>query len=63
MKYNILSADPLDGHILNDKHCKYCSEGFPQRCQCGGMLHASIHITGSNGRIQISKCNKCGKIR
>ncbi len=63
MKYKNLHEDALGDHILNDRHCKYCSEGYPQDCQCGGLLHAGIHITESNGRIQIVKCDKCGMIR
>ncbi len=55
-----LTAEILEGHSLGDKNCKYCVEGFPRPCQCGGLFHANIQKAKDNGYILFDKCDKCG---
>ncbi len=60
-EYKKLNDSPLANHSLSNIRCKFCSEGYPQACHCGGLLHAGIHMTESYGRIQMVQCDSCGK--
>ncbi len=55
-----LTADILEGHSLGNSKCKYCVEGFPRPCRCGGLFHANIQKANGNGYIQFDQCDKCG---
>lgn len=50
-----------EDHIEGDKKCPYCWSGFPQKCKCGGLIHAAFGDENYDGDYWLAwKCDKCG---
>jgi len=50
-----------DLHASNDEHCRQCSDGFPHRCVCGGLVHGEIADIPGDGFVQLTHCDRCGE--
>ncbi len=37
------------------KKCSDCAEGYPQKCTCGGWVHAHVYA-----KVIYYQCDKCG---
>jgi hypothetical protein len=49
-------------HHADDPECPACSEGYPERCQCGGLMHATGVATEENSDVvPITRCDQCGR--
>ena len=57
----VLGAD-LD-HRVGDPACGSCEENYPERCACGGLIHAaatSDQDADGNG-VLATACDVCGR--
>lgn len=61
LKYITLRGKP-DKHFVGDIYCEACCSGHhPQRCECGGLIHA-IALDGHIEGIGIGlyrRCDQC----
>jgi hypothetical protein len=49
-------------HIVNDPECPECWEEYPERCECGGLIHAGSGENDPEGvEWPSTKCDRCGR--
>jgi len=48
-------------HEIGDEDCGLCWTGYPQECECGGLIHAEMLDSDYNNVYLVTKCDKCGK--
>jgi len=50
-------------HLIGDRACPDCWEGFPAPCSCGGLVHAAGEAQGPRGAEEpaITRCDRCGR--
>ncbi len=50
------------GHHVGDWLCPECTEGYPERCKCGGLIHAADGGGDPDGNVEIAtRCDHCGR--
>ena len=47
-------------HLVGDKNCIECWDGYPRPCKCGGLVHGSFGGEMEDGYYLIYICDKCG---
>jgi len=61
MDEKIMMLD-CDRHLIGDKECKECWSGYPKKCECGGLIHASFGDEDCDENYWLyTKCDKCGE--
>ncbi len=49
-----------DKHFVGDIHCEACYNGnLPQRCKCGGLIHAIFCDEYRDGKVLYRRCDQC----
>jgi len=50
-------------HRAGDAHCAACAEDFPEPCQCGGLVHASVleAMDPDDAPLITTRCDQCGR--
>jgi hypothetical protein len=49
-------------HIVDDPQCPECLEEYPERCRCGGLIHAaSGEADPEGGEWPLTRCDRCGR--
>ena len=49
-------------HIIGDARCPECLEEYPERCRCGGLIHAASGETDPDGiEVPLTRCDGCGR--
>jgi hypothetical protein len=50
-------------HHAEDPTCPMCWEEYPERCSCGGLLHAAGgEEEDSDGNVLLTtRCDRCGR--
>jgi hypothetical protein len=47
-------------HHGGDRECPACVEGYPERCRCGGLIHAAdVAIAENLGIVPLTQCDRC----
>lgn len=50
-----------DKHFVGDVHCEACYNGnYPERCKCGGLIHAVLVEEYPDGGGLHRRCDQCG---
>ena len=48
-------------HPIGDRRCNECYIGYPNKCRCGGLIHAEFVKESWEGFKKIETlCDKCG---
>ncbi len=47
-------------HLAADPQCPECPEGYPERCECGGLVHAAEE-TDDDEVWLLTACDACGR--
>lgn len=56
----MFSPDFHKPHATETEPCPGCDRGWPQRCECGGEIHAeTLYFRDSSARL-IQSCSACG---
>lgn len=49
-------------HVVGDPACPECLDEYPERCPCGGLIHAA---SGDPDRDEaewpLTRCDRCGR--
>lgn len=54
-------AQEIDHHIA-DRRCPACWGEYPERCKCGGLMHAAMDGEDADGQpLCVTKCDRCGR--
>lgn len=54
-------GEPVE-HEMAHSDCMYCWEGYPERCGCGGLIHAEFLDDLEDGIYLTRKCDGvCGE--
>jgi hypothetical protein len=49
-------------HHVGDVQCPECVEEYPERCRCGGLIHAAEGPEDEGGEVVVvTKCDRCGR--
>jgi hypothetical protein len=49
-------------HIVNGPECPECLEEYPERCKCGGLIHAGGGEADPEGtEWPLTRCDRCGR--
>ena len=49
-------------HHAGDPVCPGCAEEYPERCLCGGYVHASEVPAGDDAEVALlTLCDRCGR--
>ncbi|MFH0976819.1 MAG: hypothetical protein V1874_13625 [Spirochaetota bacterium] len=59
---NIFNVNPdeEDNHEIGNTNCSKCWNGYPIKCDCGGLIHASFGDENSEYDYWLYyKCDKC----
>ncbi|HEY7515759.1 MAG TPA: hypothetical protein VIC87_14830 [Vicinamibacteria bacterium] len=49
-------------HLAGDPACPECLEEYPERCRCGGLIHAaSGELDPEGDEVPITACDRCGR--
>ncbi len=49
-------------HVIDDPECPECWEEYPERCACGGLIHAAIgEVDPEGGEWPLTRCDRCGR--
>jgi hypothetical protein len=49
-------------HLADDAQCPGCWDGYPERCACGGLIHAGGSEADPEGREwPLTRCDRCGR--
>jgi len=47
-------------HHTGEPDCPGCPEGYPERCACGGLMHASGAVIDADNNIALTtQCDHC----
>jgi len=47
-------------HHRDDPECPACAEGYPERCPCGGFMHATgLAPEEEPEAIPVTQCDRC----
>ena len=46
-------------HHEGDPQCPACAEGYPERCSCGGFVHATETPTDDTALMPLTQCDRC----
>jgi hypothetical protein len=59
----LFTVGEVVGHRVGDARCPECSEDYPERCRCGGLMHASdTEQQDPDGNILlVTLCDSCGR--
>ncbi len=50
------------GHHVGNRTCPECLEGYPERCKCGGLIHAAVGDEDTEGNVALTTaCDRCGR--
>lgn len=65
MKTTLFTVGEEVNHRLGDLQCPECWEEFPERCPCGGLIHAAGgEEEDADGNVLLTtKCDGCGRSR
>jgi len=58
-----VSGEGLYEHEIGDKDCceGWCGNAYPEKCECGGLIHADFGDENSDGDYWLhTKCDQCG---
>jgi hypothetical protein len=55
-----IEQQDFSNHETGNENCKVCEEGYPHRCQCGGLIHAEIAEVEGSGYVELTRCEQCG---
>lgn len=50
-------------HNAGDDACPTCLTDYPQRCGCGGLIHASGEAGEDTEVITTTRCDTCGRAK
>ncbi len=49
-------------HREGDLGCPACTEGYPERCPCGGFMHATEVATEEDVAVMpLTQCDRCSR--
>jgi hypothetical protein len=49
-------------HHTAEPECPGCVEGYPRRCACDGLVHASESLTDADTEPTLTtRCDRCGR--
>jgi len=50
-------------HRKGDRRCPACAAEFPERCRCGGLVHASAgpEDDPDGNPLMSTRCDECGR--
>ncbi len=48
-------------HAVGDMDCPACPMEYPERCLCGGLMHASGETDDESETILVTRCDRCGR--
>ena len=49
-------------HVVGDPQCPECLEEYPERCPCGGLIHAAGGEEDREGtNWPLTRCDRCGR--
>jgi hypothetical protein len=49
-------------HVVGDPRCPECLEAYPERCRCGGLIHAASGEQDEEGaEWPVTRCDRCGR--
>jgi hypothetical protein len=49
-------------HVARDPECPECLEGYPEACECGGLIHAGLgEPDPDETEWPATRCDRCGR--
>jgi hypothetical protein len=48
-------------HVVDDVECPACPPQYPERCPCGGLMHASGETDEDTETVFATRCDRCGR--
>jgi hypothetical protein len=62
MIYDVMElGDSGDKHLKGSIECDTCWSGYPKRCTCGGLVHASFGDENADCDYWLyERCDMCG---
>lgn len=58
----MLLGDGQDRHAVGAEDCAACWRGYPEVCDCGGLIHASYGDESASGDYWLyTRCDRCGE--
>jgi hypothetical protein len=48
-------------HAVDDVGCPACRPEYPERCPCGGLMHAAGEPAGESETVFATRCDRCGR--
>jgi hypothetical protein len=62
MRYFAVVGDQ-EKHRIGAVQCPACTEGYPERCLCGGLMHAEgTGLDEQDAGIE-TRCDACGRTK
>ena len=58
----VFSVGEETTHVADDPACPECVDGYPERCGCGGLIHAAVGEMDVDGtEVPLTRCDRCGR--
>jgi hypothetical protein len=48
-------------HAVDDVECPACPPEYPERCRCGGLMHAAGETDEEGETLLVTRCDRCGR--
>jgi hypothetical protein len=60
---NLFAVTEVATHRVGDPKCPACLEDYPERCRCGGFVHAEAEATEDPDDVAApaTRCDQCGR--